>query len=80
MADRHASFFGPVLPTADHATEAFSAEELVQIRARRLAVDVPRAKCAAWPETRRFQTLYPANPMPSTTDRLVAPPTRSCRT
>jgi hypothetical protein len=59
MADRDASFFGPVLETADDSVEAFSGEEIVRIRARRIAANLSRAQ-AAWPGTRRFKTLYPA--------------------
>ena len=65
MADRHPSFFGPTLPQRHDAPEAFSAEELVCIRARRIEVDVLRAASPAWPETRRFETMLPAVAAPS---------------
>jgi hypothetical protein len=60
MADRDASFFGPVLPQPADAPEAFSFDELARIRANRVAADLLRAGPSAWPAKRRFQTMYPA--------------------
>jgi hypothetical protein len=62
MADRNPSFFGPVLPQAADAPDAFSFEELQRIRARRMEADLLRAGSSGWPEQRRFQTIYPVSP------------------
>ena len=51
MGDRYPSFFGPVLPQAPDAPEAFTAQELVAIRARRLEADLALAGSTAWPTT-----------------------------
>jgi hypothetical protein len=60
MADRYPTYFGPppAGPVAD--SEAFSAEELVQIRARRIELDMARCGPSGWPEQRRFRTMGPA--------------------
>jgi hypothetical protein len=58
MADRHKSFFGPVLPQAADAPPAITWGELQKIRARRLEADLVRAAGPAWPEQRRFETEY----------------------
>jgi hypothetical protein len=59
MADRDASFFGPILPQPWNAPEAFSFDELQRIRANRIAADMLRHGPSAWPERHRFQTMYP---------------------
>jgi len=59
MADRDASFFGPVLPQPADAPEAFSFDELQRIRANRVAADLLRYGPSAWPAKHRFQTMYP---------------------
>ncbi len=59
MADRDASFFGPILPQPADAPEAFSFDELQRIRARRIAADLLRAGPSGWPERRRFPMIYP---------------------
>lgn len=59
MADRNPSFFGPVLPQAEDAPEAFSASEIVKIRARRIEADLVKAHGSAFPATRRFETILP---------------------
>jgi hypothetical protein len=58
MADRNPSFFGPVLSTADHSVEAFSAEDLARIRARLVERELQLAQPSPWPTTRRFETIY----------------------
>jgi hypothetical protein len=58
VADRDKSFFGPVLPQAEDAPDAFSFEELQRIQARRLEVDLVKAASPAWPTTRRFKSIY----------------------
>jgi hypothetical protein len=60
VADRNPSFFGPVLPQRPDAPEAFTAQELTAIRARRMEADLLRAGSSAWPERRRFETMLPA--------------------
>jgi hypothetical protein len=65
MADVHPSFYGPILPQPAGAPEAFTFEELRQIRARRLAADRLREAEGAWPAQRRFRTIYPG---PQTSD------------
>ncbi|HEY2517398.1 MAG TPA: hypothetical protein VGI39_41280 [Polyangiaceae bacterium] len=72
MADRYPSFFGPILPQRPDAPEAFTPEELVQIRARRIEADVVRAAAPAWPERRRFETMVPAAP-PMTLPKAAPP-------
>jgi hypothetical protein len=67
MADRNPSFFGPVLPQAPDAPEAFSFDELQRIRGRRIEVEVLRSKGSGWPSHRRFQTLYPFSVLPDGT-------------
>jgi len=64
MADRDASFFGPVLPQPADAPEAFSLDELQRIRGRRIEADLLRTASPAWPAHRRFRTLYPRTPSP----------------
>jgi len=59
MADRDASFFGPILPQPADAPEAFSFDELQRIRANRVAADLLRHGPSAWPAKHRFQTMYP---------------------
>jgi len=58
MADRYPSFFGPVLPQAADAPEAFTFAELQQIRGRRIEADMQRTAPQTWAEGRR-QTIYP---------------------
>jgi hypothetical protein len=60
MADRDASFFGPILPQPVNAREAFSFDELQRIRANRIAADLVLRGQSAWPERRRFRTMYPS--------------------
>lgn len=71
MADRDASFFGPVLPQPPDAPEAFSWDELHRIRANRIAADLVRAGPSVWCEKRRFQTMYPPKKPPMTLDDLT---------
>jgi hypothetical protein len=59
MADRNPSFYGPILPQPPNAPDAFSFEELRKIRDRRRAADDALRVGSAWPERRRFETLYP---------------------
>jgi hypothetical protein len=59
MADRDASFFGPILPQPPEAPEAFSFDELQRIRANRIVADLARHGPSAWPEAHRFRTMYP---------------------
>jgi hypothetical protein len=59
MADRHPSFFGPVLPQTGEAEPAFSFAELQRIQANRLEADLVTAAEPAWPAARRFTTVYP---------------------
>ncbi len=73
MADRHPSFFGPVVPVAGDAPEAFSAAELVRIRAAHCEADLIRAGASGWPETRRFETIRPAASEPSSVRHAAAP-------
>lgn len=58
MGDRDASFFGPVLPQEAHSPEAFTFDELQQIRGRRIEADLKRAGPQVWAECRR-PTMYP---------------------
>ena len=74
MADRDASFFGPILPQPADAPEAFSFDELQRIRAKRVEADLLRAGPSAWPATRRFKTIYPA--IRSNDDLTPTNPTR----
>ena len=67
VADRNPSFFGPVLPV-ENDEPAFSFEELRRIRAMRAEADRARTGESAWPEERRFATIYPA---PLRTERKV---------
>ena len=60
MADRYASFFGPILPQAEDAPPAFTDDQLVFIQARRIEADIERAQPAAWTRQRRFATILPA--------------------
>ncbi len=60
MADRNPSFFGPVLPPIEGSPPAFSDEELMLIRARRLESDILRAASPEWPQGARLETIYPA--------------------
>lgn len=64
MADRNPSFFGPVLPQAPDAPEAFSFDELQQIRGRRIEAELLRTRATAWPSRRRFTTMYPFSVLP----------------
>jgi hypothetical protein len=48
-----------VLPQTEDAPEAFSSEELVQVRARRIETDLLQAAGFAWPAERRFKTMLP---------------------
>jgi hypothetical protein len=73
MADRDASFFGPILPQKPLAPEAFSFDELQRIRANRMAADLLRAGPSGWPERRRFRTMYP--PAPGARQILPSEPT-----
>ena len=59
MADRYPSFFGPVLPQAADAPEAFTFAELQQIRGRRIEADMQRTAPQTWPEGCRRRTIYP---------------------
>ncbi len=74
MADRHPSFFGPVLPQDPEAPEAFSAAELQRIRGRRIEADMQRMGPSAWPAERRFPTMLPRRPgpYPVPVDRVVS--------
>jgi hypothetical protein len=67
MADRNPSFFGPVLPQAADAPEAFSFDELQRIRGRRIEMDIVRTQGTAWPAQRRFETMYPFSVRPDGT-------------
>jgi hypothetical protein len=60
MADRNPSFFGPTLPEVAGSPPAFTDDELVLIRARRLEVEVLRAHDCAWPGRHRFATILPS--------------------
>jgi hypothetical protein len=60
MADRNPSFFGPVLPPIEGSPPAFSDDELMLIRARRLETDILRAASPAWPDGPCRETIYPA--------------------
>ncbi len=60
MADRYASFFGPVLPQAADAPDAVSFEELRRIQERRAELERTREAEPAWPEHRRHETILPA--------------------
>jgi hypothetical protein len=62
MAGRHATILpgmGPVLEQDPLAPPAYSPGELQAIRVARMEADVTRAAEPAWPEQRRFATLYP---------------------
>jgi len=82
MADRDASFFGPILPQPADAPEAFSFDELQRIRANRIAADMLRHGPSAWPERRRFKTIRPG-PRPlddlTPTDPTPIYDPRACR-
>jgi hypothetical protein len=67
MADRNPSFFGPVLPQAPDAPEAFSFDELQRVRGRRIEADLLRTRGTAWPAQRRFKTMYPFSVLPDGT-------------
>ena len=73
MADRHASFFGPVLPQDPDAPDAFSWDELQRIRAARVEADLLRAGPSAWSQTRRFQTMLPQAEREDDTLRMHRP-------
>lgn len=60
MGDRYASFFGPILPQEEDAPPAFTDDQLVFIRARRIEADMASTQPAAWPQRRRFATILPA--------------------
>ncbi|MFO0678859.1 MAG: hypothetical protein U0169_20190 [Polyangiaceae bacterium] len=65
MADRHASIFGPILPVAEDAPEAFTFAELQRIRARLLAREAERE---AIPESPRFRAMLPRPVAPGPVD------------
>jgi len=62
VADRYPSFFGPVLPQEEGAPEAFTEEELLAMRPRRLEVELLRLlEGSAFPAQRRFETMFLVN-------------------
>ena len=68
MADRDASFFGPILPQPPNAPEAFWFDELQRIRANRIAADLLRTAPSGFPERQRFRMIYPvARPLDDVT-------------
>jgi hypothetical protein len=74
VADKHPSFFGPIVKNAG-GPPAFSDEELQRIRARRVEADLALANGSAWPRERRFETIYPpfSRPARPSAPAVVAP-------
>jgi hypothetical protein len=76
VADRNPSFFGPVLPQRDGAPEAFTEEELLAMRPRRIEVELLRLlEVSPFAAPRGFETPLRARPpAPPNARRTILPP------